>query len=104
MKKLNVLHPWLPQSYPTPQAIHPNLNKEIREAKRLAQKAAQRVSVLRRKHMVLQKRLVGPSTVEMIVLTGQYERAKQERRIAVQKLYTLLSLRRTRNNGKSKKK
>lgn len=104
MKRLNVLHPWLPQSPPPSQATYPHLDEEIQDAERLVKKEAKRVSVLRRKYQALQKRLVGPSTIEMVILTGQYRRSQQEFRLAKEKLQRLIMVKRFRKNGKAGKK
>jgi hypothetical protein len=96
MKKLNTLHPWLPQEYPKPLPSHPSIDKEVEQAKRRAKQAEKELAKIKKKYLALRRTRKGPDTLERIEVIARHLRARMECTEAKSKLRTLLAIQRAR--------
>jgi len=97
MKKMNALHPWLPQNYPEPRNNHLNLSKELEKATRRVRRAERNLASVKTEYVRLMERDSGPYTIETITVAASFQRLKIEHRHAKEELRRLLSMKRLRN-------
>jgi hypothetical protein len=96
--KINKLHPYLPQEK-LKLPVHPNLEREIREAIRRVQRAKREFEQARKDYLPVQKG-VRPYTVKAIQITSRYRRSRRELTVANEALRQLNILKRYRTERK----
>jgi hypothetical protein len=88
------LHWWLPQEYPK-SPPHPNLEKEIRQGTRRAERAEREFNTIRKKYQAIQPG-ARPFSLKMIEVKAKYRRARLECTQAKEQLKILLAIKKAR--------